>query len=58
MREGRKVVEAETAHGTVTLHFREHQKGNATYTNPLASIFAWTRDWCIVENLMITSKKI
>ncbi len=38
-----KTVEAETAHGTVTRHFREHQKGNPTSTNPIASIFAWTR---------------
>jgi len=37
-----KVVEAEAAHGTVTRHYREHQKGNATSTNPIASIFAWT----------------
>jgi isocitrate dehydrogenase len=36
-------VEAEAAHGTVTRHFREHQKGKATSTNPIASIFAWTR---------------
>ncbi|MBL29176.1 MAG: isocitrate dehydrogenase (NADP(+)) [Rhodospirillaceae bacterium] len=36
-------VEAEAAHGTVTRHFREHQKGNDTSTNPIASIFAWTR---------------
>ena len=36
-------VEAEAAHGTVTRHFREHQKGNPTSTNPIASIFAWTR---------------
>ncbi len=36
-------VEAEAAHGTVTRHFREHQKGRATSTNPIASIFAWTR---------------
>jgi isocitrate dehydrogenase len=36
-------IEAEAAHGTVTRHFREHQKGNATSTNPIASIFAWTR---------------
>jgi isocitrate dehydrogenase len=35
--------EAEAAHGTVTRHFREHQKGNKTSTNPIASIFAWTR---------------
>jgi isocitrate dehydrogenase len=38
-----KTVEAEAAHGTVTRHFREHQKGNPTSTNPIASIFAWTR---------------
>jgi isocitrate dehydrogenase len=35
-------VEAEAAHGTVTRHYREHQKGNPTSTNPIASIFAWT----------------
>ena len=38
-----KVVEAEAAHGTVTRHYREHQKGNETSTNSVASIFAWTR---------------
>tara|TARA_A100001011_G_C13743212_1_gene608300 strand:- start:8 stop:586 length:579 start_codon:yes stop_codon:yes gene_type:complete len=38
-----KTVEAEAAHGTVTRHFREYQKGNQTSTNPIASIFAWTR---------------
>ncbi len=37
------VMEAEAAHGTVTRHFREHQKGRPTSTNPVASIFAWTR---------------
>lgn len=36
-------VEAEAAHGTVTRHFREHEKGRETSTNPIASIFAWTR---------------
>ena len=36
-------LEAEAAHGTVTRHYREHQKGNKTSTNPMASIFAWTR---------------
>ncbi len=35
-------VEAEAAHGTVTRHFREYQKGNETSTNPIASIFAWS----------------
>ncbi len=38
-----KVMEAEAAHGTVTRHFREHQKGRETSTNSIASIFAWTR---------------
>jgi isocitrate dehydrogenase len=36
-------MEAEAAHGTVTRHYREWQKGNETSTNPVASIFAWTR---------------
>jgi isocitrate dehydrogenase len=36
------VVEAEAAHGTVTRHFRMHEQGKATSTNPIASIFAWT----------------
>jgi isocitrate dehydrogenase len=36
-------VESEAAHGTVTRHFRDHQKGKATSTNPIASIFAWTQ---------------
>ena len=36
-------VESEAAHGTVTRHFREHQKGRETSTNPIASVFAWTR---------------
>ena len=38
-----KIVESEAAHGTVTRHFRDHQKGKATSTNPIASIFAWTQ---------------
>jgi isocitrate dehydrogenase len=38
-----KTLESEAAHGTVTRHYREHQKGNETSTNPIASIFAWTR---------------
>ena len=38
-----KTCEAEAAHGTVTRHYREHQKGNKTSTNPIASIFAWTQ---------------
>jgi isocitrate dehydrogenase len=38
-----RTVEAEAAHGTVTRHFRQHQQGKPTSTNPIASIFAWTR---------------
>jgi len=38
-----RTVEAEAAHGTVTRHYRQHQQGKATSTNPIASIFAWTR---------------
>lgn len=38
-----KTVEAEAAHGSVTRHFREYQKGNPTSTNPIASVYAWTR---------------
>ncbi len=38
-----KTLESEAAHGTVTRHYREHQKGRPTSTNPIASIFAWTR---------------
>jgi isocitrate dehydrogenase len=43
MTEDGQTVEAEAAHGTVPRHYREHQKGNATSTNPIASIFAWTQ---------------
>ncbi len=38
-----QTVEAEAAHGTVTRHYRQHQQGRLTSTNPIASIFAWTR---------------
>ena len=38
-----KIAEAEAAHGTVTRHYRQHQEGKETSTNPIASIFAWTR---------------
>ena len=38
-----KIMESEAAHGTVTRHYRDHQKGKPTSTNPIASIFAWTR---------------
>jgi len=38
-----KTVEAEAAHGTVTRHFRDHQAGKETSTNPIASIYAWTQ---------------
>ncbi len=41
-----KTVEAEAAHGTVTRHYRLHQQGQETSTNPIASIFAWTRALC------------
>ena len=37
------MIESEAAHGTVTRHYREHQKGNETSTNSVASIYAWTR---------------
>ena len=37
------VMEAEAAHGTVTRHFRQHQQGKQTSTNPIASIFAWSQ---------------
>jgi isocitrate dehydrogenase len=38
-----KTIESEAAHGTVTRHWRQHQQGKETSTNPMASIFAWTR---------------
>jgi isocitrate dehydrogenase len=38
-----QTIEAEAAHGTVTRHYREHMRGRQTSTNPIASIFAWTR---------------
>jgi isocitrate dehydrogenase len=38
-----QIMESEAAHGTVTRHFRDHQAGKKTSTNPIASIFAWTR---------------
>lgn len=38
-----KTIESEAAHGTVTRHYRQHQAGKETSTNPIASIFAWTR---------------
>ncbi|KAG8282529.1 NAD-dependent isocitrate dehydrogenase [Homalodisca vitripennis] len=38
-----KTIEAEAAHGTVTRHYRQYQQGKPTSTNPIASIFAWTR---------------
>ncbi|MFE3652662.1 MULTISPECIES: NADP-dependent isocitrate dehydrogenase [unclassified Streptomyces] len=38
-----RTIEAEAAHGTVTRHYRQHQQGKATSTNPIASVFAWTR---------------
>ncbi len=59
-----KSVEAEAAHGTVTRHYRQHQKGEATSTNPIASIFAWSRglwyrgNFDNNNNLMNFSKKL
>ncbi len=59
-----KSVEAEAAHGTVTRHYRQHQKGEATSTNPIASIFAWSRglwyrgNFDNNSNLMNFSKKL
>ena len=59
-----KTVEAEAAHGTVTRHFRNHQKGLETSTNPIASIFAWSRGLHFRgkfddnEHLMNFSKKL
>lgn len=46
-----KTMEAEAAHGTVTRHYRDHQKGKKTSTNPIASIFAWTRGLAHRANL-------
>ncbi len=46
-----KIVESEAAHGTVTRHYRDHQKGKATSTNPIASIFAWTQGLAHRANL-------
>ncbi len=46
-----KTMEAEAAHGTVTRHFRQHQAGKETSTNPIASIFAWTRGLAFRANL-------
>ncbi len=59
-----KTIEAEAAHGTVTRHYRNHQKGLETSTNPIASIFAWTRglqfrgQFDNNSNLIIFSKKL
>ena len=59
-----KIIEAEAAHGTVTRHFRNHQKGLETSTNPIASIFAWSRGLYFRgkfdnnENLINFSKKL
>jgi isocitrate dehydrogenase len=44
-----KIIESEAAHGTVTRHYREHQKGNETSTNSIASVFAWTRGLIFVS---------
>ena len=49
-----KIIESEAAHGTVTRHYRQHQKGEKTSTNPIASIFAWTKGLYISEVSLIT----
>ena len=46
-----KVLETEAAHGTVTSHYRQHKKGLDTSTNPIASIFAWTRGLTHLSNI-------
>ncbi|MFN2478363.1 MAG: NADP-dependent isocitrate dehydrogenase [Pseudonocardiaceae bacterium] len=53
-----RTVEAEAAHGTVTRHFRQHQQGKATSTNPIASIFAWTGGLRHRGNLDVTPELI
>jgi isocitrate dehydrogenase len=53
-----KIMEAEAAHGTVTRHYREHQAGKPTSTNPIASIFAWTRGLAFRGKLDNNSKLI
>lgn len=53
-----KTMEAEAAHGTVTRHYRQHQQGKATSTNPIASIFAWTRGLAFRGQLDNNSKLI
>lgn len=50
-----KIVESEAAHGTVTRHYRQHQKGQPTSTNPIASVFAWTRG--LVHRAKLDSNK-
>jgi isocitrate dehydrogenase len=52
---GRQDREAEAAHGTVTRHYRQHQKGEETSTNSIASIFAWTRGLPIAPSSTTTS---
>ncbi len=51
-----KTVESEAAHGTVTRHFRMHQQGKETSTNPIASIFAWTRGNQLIEFINLNRK--
>lgn len=53
-----KTMEAEAAHGTVTRHFRQHQQGKPTSTNPIASIFAWTRGLAFRGELDKTPKLV
>ena len=53
-----KTVESEAAHGTVTRHYRQHQQGKETSTNPIASIFAWTRGLAHRGKLDVNEKLI
>ena len=53
-----EIMEAEAAHGTVTRHFRQHQLGKATSTNPMASIFAWTRAVSYTHLTLPTNREV
>ena len=53
-----KTIETEAAHGTVTRHYRQHQAGKETSTNPIASIFAWTRGLAHRGNLDSTPELV
>ena len=53
-----KIIESEAAHGTVTRHYREHQKGNETSTNSIASVFAWTRGLIFVSGVLVLGASV